>query len=93
MTTSTPSPIEKDTEFYYPDGNIILAVGEGRGGKAFSFRVLLSQLASCSDVFRDMTNIADLETNGETLDGLPLLRLDDEPKDIRDTFRLLWTVQ
>ncbi|KAG8877768.1 hypothetical protein FRB97_003140, partial [Tulasnella sp. 331] len=85
-------PNNKDSDFYFPDGNIILAVGCGRHDECL-FRVLKSQLAKSSEFFRDMFSLPQPDGAGsEMLDDCCVLRLDDETASIRNTFRLLWDI-
>lgn len=89
-------PISKDADFYLPEGNIILAVGCGRED-ATLFRLCMSQLARHSTVFDDMLVVTETaaapsggQTSAERYDDCPVLRLDDQVDDMRQTFRVLW---
>lgn len=84
--------LTRHTEFYYHDGNICLAAGPT------VFRVLKSQLAAHSNLFRDMFTIpsppasTELINGGqETYDSAPLVRVDDAPEDLQALFRFLWS--
>ncbi|KAG9028639.1 hypothetical protein FRB95_006270 [Tulasnella sp. JGI-2019a] len=97
--TTMSLPTAKDPDFYYTDGNIILAVGSG-SDEACLFRVYRTQLVKQSEVFRDMLNLpessptseAKNENEGEMLDGVLVIRMDDNVRDVRNAFTLLWDV-
>lgn len=89
----------KEAEFYFPEGNIVLVVGAGSNGVLF--RVFLGQLAKHSTFFCDALVLPQpLKTaenargkGAEAIDGCPVVRLDDQVDDLRNTFRLLWDIQ
>lgn len=95
MSTSTfvdPGflPGTKDDLFYYPDGNIILAVGDSSTGRLF--RVVKGHLAQHSEFFRNMSLIPQPfnDTATITLDGCPVVQMHDRVEDVRSTFELMW---
>ncbi|KAG8992219.1 hypothetical protein FRB94_014662 [Tulasnella sp. JGI-2019a] len=94
--SSSALPKQKDSEFYFEDGNIILAPGCGRSD-ACLFRILMSQLAKQSEVFSDMAKIPppnenDSSSGSELIECCPVIRMDDDPQELRNTFHLLWDV-
>ncbi|KAG8992220.1 hypothetical protein FRB93_002449 [Tulasnella sp. JGI-2019a] len=90
-------PTQRDREFYYPEGNIILAV-VGRRESGYLFRVMKSQLAKHSEVFANMFNVPQPSDNDdenigrtmEEIEGCAVVRMEDDAEDVRSTFRLLW---
>lgn len=92
---SASLPVTRDEEFYFPDGNIILAVGCGRPD-ATLFRVFMSQLSKHSEVLKDMSGMPRPDGNSgnaeEEIEGIPVVRMDDAVADIRTTFGLLWDI-
>lgn len=101
LDAASPLPTAKDANFFYPDGTIILAVGCGREDASL-FCIYKTQLAQQRDVFRDMLSLpqpavtprgipADAE-NMEGVEDRPVLQMDDEVKDVRTTFTLLWDI-
>lgn len=58
------------------DGNILLLVGNA------NFKVHQSVLALHSEVFRDMFSIPGMEAESDHMDGLPLVRLSDDAREM-----------
>ncbi|KAI0706733.1 hypothetical protein C8T65DRAFT_225727 [Cerioporus squamosus] len=73
---SSPPPAKartRDTEHWYPDGNIILVAGD------VEFRVHVGVLTKRSPVLREILSDAHLHA----VDEMPLVRLPDHPTEIR----------
>ena len=81
----TPPPLLenfKTTDFWFPDGNVILLVED------IAFKVHQGQLVRHSDVFRDMFSLP--PPASETLDGIPWVQLHDDPSDVLHLLRALY---
>ncbi|KAJ7257166.1 hypothetical protein B0H12DRAFT_1015546 [Mycena haematopus] len=68
------STMERVPALWFPDGNLVLSAG------SVLFRVFKGILAARSPVFADMLAFPQPE-DAETLDGCPVLRLDDSAAD------------
>lgn len=91
--TKAELPLFRHNVFYWPDGNIVLVA------RNVIFRLLKSQLASISTVFGDMFNLSmeqlsvsdpDPSSPQEKYDGVPMIKLDDDPDDLAMLFTLIW---
>ncbi len=83
-TMTAPPQLEnfKTTDFWFPDGNIILLVED------IAFKVHRGQLVRHSDVFRDMFSLP--PPASETIDGIPWVQLHDDPSDMLHLLRALY---
>ncbi|KJA28067.1 hypothetical protein HYPSUDRAFT_798599 [Hypholoma sublateritium FD-334 SS-4] len=75
--------INSSPVFWFDDGNIVLQTGDTQ------FRVHRSLLASYSVIMKDCFEIPRAEVE-ETVEGCPVLRLDDSTKDIENLCGLLF---
>ena len=80
----TPADIERDTEYWFEDGNIVLIARGGMG-----FRVYKGLLARVSPFFKDLFSIP--QPDGEnSVDNCPVVCLpDDNPEDLRQLLTLI----
>ncbi|OBZ69624.1 Molybdenum cofactor sulfurase [Grifola frondosa] len=67
---------ERDMEFWYEDGSIVLIAGN------VAFRVYQGLLSEQSSVFTDLFAIPQ-PAGAESIDGCPVVRLSDSPEDLR----------
>ncbi|KAG9028451.1 hypothetical protein FRB95_006483 [Tulasnella sp. JGI-2019a] len=71
------SSYSKDPDYYFPDGSLCLAVEQKL------FKIHSGVLARHSTVFCDMLSVPPLaDTGGEQYEAVPVVRLEDEAKDI-----------
>lgn len=73
---------ERDEEFWFDDGNIVLIAGN------LSFKVYRGLLASQSPVFADMFSTGDPHADSQ-IDGCPIVHLQDTPQALRHLLRAL----
>jgi hypothetical protein len=69
---------------YYEDGNVVLISEE------VAFRVHRMFLASRSEVFKDMFELATHPEDGEYFDGCPAIHLDDKVDDLTVVLEALY---
>ncbi|EMD34212.1 hypothetical protein CERSUDRAFT_97472 [Gelatoporia subvermispora B] len=74
---------QRNDEFWYPDGNVILVAGTA------GFKVYRGQLSNHSDVFRDMLEIPQ-PNEVEEIEGCPVVQLHDQPRDLVFLLRVLF---
>ncbi len=75
--------IKRSPDYWFDDGNIVLQTADTQ------FRVHRSLLARFSDVMKHCFEIPHSEEE-ETVEGCPILRLDDSTKDIENLCGLLF---
>ena len=75
--------LERDKEFWYKDGTIILMAGD------FEFRVYRGPLERHSPVFRDMLSMPQPPESGnkDKENGCPVIPLSDSPQELRHLLR------
>nr|VWP00495.1 N/A [Ganoderma boninense] len=73
---------ERDTEFWYADGNVILAADN------VEFRVYKGILADHSPVFKDMFSLPQPDPGASESDACPVVLLTDSPSDLRYILRV-----
>jgi len=84
-----PRPNEtRDEDFYFEDGSVILSARDADGDRV-NFRVHKSVLAKQSSVFKDMFSIPS-PAEVDTYDGLPLVHLHDEAKELKEFLRVMY---
>ncbi|KAF7293447.1 BTB domain-containing protein [Mycena indigotica] len=80
---------EEDTivssEIWYKDRSIVLQAATTQ------FRVHLGLLAAHSTVFRDMHEMPQPETQSRTVDGCPLVEIQDDPEDVKNLLLVLYS--
>ena len=76
------SKFEKDGEFWFEDGSIILVA------RNVGFRVFRSLLAAQSPVLADMFSNPSRKIEGSS-EGCPVVHLSDSPEDLRHLLRIL----
>ncbi|PIL26316.1 hypothetical protein GSI_12072 [Ganoderma sinense ZZ0214-1] len=88
--TTSETGHDRDTEFWFEDGTIILIAGN------FEFRVYKGILASCSTVFRNMFTFPQPESSStsatsssSSTSDCPFVHVADSPEDIREILRCL----
>ncbi|KAJ3558150.1 hypothetical protein NM688_g1093 [Phlebia brevispora] len=77
-----PSEPQRHERLWFEDGNVVLQAGDTM------FRVYRGILCNASEVFRDMFSIPQ-PPEGETVDGVPLVRLYDSPFELADLLDVL----
>ncbi|KAJ8521370.1 hypothetical protein ONZ45_g1902 [Pleurotus djamor] len=88
---------EKDPEFYFNDGSIVLSAHETARNEAsqlFLFRVHMSLLAKTSTVFADMLGLpTPTKEDQDSYDGVPLVHLEDDADHIRGFLAIIYKTQ
>lgn len=85
--TQDDPELEKDQEFWFPDGNIVLIA------RTVEFRVYRGILANHSTVFADMFTLPQPASSSTLLEHArqaeecPFVVLDDSPEDLRHVLR------
>ena len=74
---------ERDREFWYEDGNVILVAGN------VEFRVFKGILADHSPVFKDMFTLPQPDTTPSETVACPTVDLSDSPSDLRHILRFI----
>ena len=74
---------ERDREFWYEDGNVILVAGH------VEFRVFKGILADHSPVFKDMFTLPQPDTAPSETVACPTVDLSDSPSDLRHILRFI----
>ena len=69
---------EKDDEFWFDDGNIVLIANND-----VAFRFYKGLLARASPIFQDMFSIFQPHGEKEMMDGCIVVRLHEDPHDLR----------
>ncbi|KAG9017312.1 hypothetical protein FRB95_008837 [Tulasnella sp. JGI-2019a] len=75
--------LTKDPDYYFPDGNICIAVDQ------VLFRVTQSALARQSTIFCDMLKLSEPTDGSESLEGAAVVRLSDGLDEIRTLFMFM----
>jgi len=78
---SPPPCIQRDAEFWFPDGNVVLVAS------GFGFRVYQGLLARDSPFFADLFSLPQ-PNHAEVLDGCPIVHLTDFHEDLRILLRV-----
>ncbi|KAJ8502110.1 hypothetical protein ONZ51_g164 [Trametes cubensis] len=76
----------RDRDYWFEDGNIVLIA------RGVSFRVYKGLLAEHSSVFRSMFLVAQASPQPaeQSIDGCPVVYLDDAPEDLRQLFKFIF---
>ena len=75
--------VEKDCKLWYQDGNIVLVA------QKTAFRVYKGLLAQHSSVFGGLFLLPS-PRDGETMEGIPVVRLDDRAEDLRHILLIIF---
>ena len=78
--------VHKHAEFFFPDGNIVLATGVD---PTHAFRLHKSIVNSWSPVFRGMLDALEVASDPWTCFGCDVLVFDDDPVDFERLIRVL----
>ncbi|KAF7315168.1 BTB domain-containing protein [Mycena indigotica] len=81
------SSVVTRSDIWHPDGSVVLQVG------LTQFRVHSSVLSMHSPIFKDMFEMSkpDSTDPGSMVDGCPVVQLYDDPKDVENVLRALYT--
>ena len=82
--TPVPDIGERCTDFWFDEGNIIIAALDR------AFRVHTSILVLRSEVFKTLLSNAALSQLAERLNGCPILRVDDKGQDLHDLLYIIY---
>lgn len=82
--SSPPEPLERNLNFWFEDGSIILIV------ENTAFRIHQSILSRHSDVFADLFTVPQPRHDTESIDNCPVVRLDDSLADFIDVMKALY---
>jgi hypothetical protein len=72
----------RDEDLYFEDGNVIISTSSG-GDDLIYFRVHKSVLSKQSVVFRDMFSLPSVSDVDTMYDGVPLVRVHDDAKELK----------
>ena len=75
--------VERDTEVWMEDGNIVIEAGN------VAFKVFKGILAHRSEVFRDLFSVPS-PAEVESMDGVPIVHLQDSAADVKYLFLVLF---
>lgn len=74
---------QRHPEFYFTDGSIVVRIGQT------TFKVHSSILGLHSEIFKDMADMPQ-PTDGELVDGCPVVDLQDDVKEFTDTLKAIY---
>ena len=79
---------KRNEDLYFPDGSVVLSAKDADDDLVY-FRVHKSVLAKNSLVFEDMLTMP-TPANQDSYDGLPLVHLHDNAKDLKEFLAMLY---
>ncbi|KAJ7045779.1 hypothetical protein C8F04DRAFT_1025777 [Mycena alexandri] len=79
----------RDPDFYIEDGNVVLSAKDSTHTHTTYFRLHKGMLARASPIFRDMFTLSSPSAM-EDYDGVPLVEMHDDAKDLRELIALLY---
>lgn len=83
-TSLLTGTLRRSEHLWYDDGNVVLVA------ENVAFKVHRSILSNCSDVFRDMFELAQLGTSS-IFDGTPTVELSDDAGDLVHILNVLYS--